>query len=86
MRYITATIGAVVIFVLVVFLCACVCAVVLPEKVNHMKITMYLGQLRIWATPSFIIGGPLAVGAAILTFRGTLRAYRNVDQQPPDRK
>src|SRR5262249_21392381 len=40
----------------------------------------------VWANPSVLIGGPLALAAAILTFRGALRVYRELDSDPPEKK
>jgi hypothetical protein len=47
---------------------------------------MYLGQLFFWGSPFLLIGGPLGVVAAIFTFRRMLRAYREFDQQSPQKK
>jgi hypothetical protein len=54
MRYITATIGAIFIFIGVLFVCA-----VLPWDLSHLKITVHLGLFSVWATPSLLIGVPL---------------------------
>jgi TRAP-type C4-dicarboxylate transport system permease small subunit len=79
MRYVVATIGAIFIFVAAFVICAVACAIILPEQFNQSRITIRLGWFYFWASPSVLIGGPLAMGAAILTFRATLRMNREID-------
>jgi hypothetical protein len=86
MRYVTATILAVFVFVVVFAVCAVGCAVVLPQNINHMKITFHLGWFYVFGSPALVIGGSLAVVAAFLAFRGTLRVYRELYPDPPDEK
>ena len=86
MRYVVATVGAIFVFAIVFAVFVVGCAVVLPENINRMKITIYLGWFYLWVSPAVLFGGPLAVTAAILTYRGTLRVYRELDPDPPEKK
>ncbi len=84
MRYVIATVGAILIFVGAFIVCVFACTF-LPGDINHRYITFSYGIFSLWATPSVLIGVPVATAAAIHSFRSTLRRYAAKDQpQPPE--
>jgi hypothetical protein len=73
MKYITATIGAIFIFLGVLIVCIFGGAFV-PADINP-RITINLGLFSVWGNLSVLVGVPLAIAAAIHTFRSTVRRY-----------
>jgi hypothetical protein len=50
-----------------------------------MKIKFYLGSFYVFANPSVLIGAPVAIAAAILTFRSAVHRYtvKRDEPKPP---
>jgi hypothetical protein len=82
MRYITATIGAVFIFVAVVLISILVNWFLPPTMQRPIAIS--LGLISFWATPSILIGFPLAGTAAVHSFRSTLKRHQCKVEDSPE--
>jgi hypothetical protein len=83
MRYVTATVVAIVVFALLFITAALGCFVILPEKITHFIIWFRLGPFYEYASLSTLISGTLAFIAATLTFRFVLRVYREIEKAEP---
>jgi hypothetical protein len=73
MRYLTATIGAIFVFVAVILI-SVVANTFLPPTMQR-PIAISQGPLSIWGTPALLIGVALAGLASAHSFRATLKRY-----------
>ena len=71
MHYLTATLGAVFIFAAVLVVSFLLNWFLPPGLQNPVEIN--LGPIHIWGTPSLLIGIPVALLAAVHSFRSTVR-------------
>jgi hypothetical protein len=78
MRFVVATIGAVFIFVALLAI-AFVVNAFLPPPLQR-PIAVPLGLVSIWATPILFVAIPLALVAAVHSFRSSLKRHAPKDE------